>query len=233
MDKKLVYFSIAIAIEVIYIISCLIVIPHIYRYSKKATGQIRTFSITLLFFLITAILATILQGVNSQHKLSRIILTSNLLLELSYLFVLQKYFINNKVMNKLFISLLLFCAFYIIRLGLMNWKNETYVPLFVLETLIAGTISLTYFIELSSKITYKNVFEEPITLIMLGLFFCFGLPLSFYSCISVINYTNPNFKIETEETFKYVLAYMSRISTICYIVFNLFILKAFKCRTTQ
>lgn len=215
-----------------YLVTCFIAIYQIHKTRKKSRDNFKAIRIVFLFFLTTAILATFFQIINPHLLVSRIIVTSNLIIEIAYLFILQKNYIYNRRLKIAFTLLLTFCTFYTIKLSFSKWDVISYVPLYTLETLIAGTISLTFFVELNTRISIKNILNDPITLIMMGLFFCFGIPLSFYSSMTLIASTNPNFELETSIEFKQIIAYLSRFSTICYIVFNIFIIKAFKCIQT-
>lgn len=111
-----------------------------------------------------------------------------------------------------------------------EYKETLYDPLFALESLIASSISFAYFTQLGDEIKNKNVLEDPITLIMLGLFFCYSLPFAYNTTIAAINIIEPTLfkKIETNKFDRFLLVTISRVGTICYIVLNIFFYKAFK-----
>jgi len=92
------------------------------------------------------------------------------------------------------------------------------------------TISMTYFMELGHTITVKNVMEDPFTILMMGLFFCFGMPLSLCSVILSLNIINPNYFSDLKFEDKVLIVTISLVGTLCYVIFNFFIIKAFKCK---
>jgi hypothetical protein len=227
MEKKWILLIIILLIELIYIIGCVKAIKVLCIYLKKGNTIHRYLVITLILFLFSAITATVFQIINPQLPLSRIIITINLILEISYLYFLkQNYLISNNTKN-IFSILLAICIIAIFKIGFYKWDTFSYTPIYILETLIAGTISLSFFIELNTKIT-TNIFENPIVYLMLGLFICFGLPFSFYSSMFIVHRIYPDFMDSLERKHKYIIIILSRISTICYIVFNFFITKAFR-----
>lgn len=136
-------------------------------------------------------------------------------------------------MKLAFSILLLVSVFIIPYLASKQLNRISYDPLFAYESLIAASISFAYFQQLGDNNEIKNLIEDPITLIMLGLFFCYSLPFIYNSVMTAINYMDSSFytKIIGSKYDGFILACISRVGTLCYLIFNLFIYKAFKCRT--
>jgi len=212
-----------------FIITCWKVIVQIKKYLKTSDGTHKYIAHALSLFALSSIFATILQPIAPDFLLSRIILTINLILELVYFFILQQFYIKNKIVKHVFLILLSTCFLYTLKLGIGKPDLHSYLPLFIFETSIAGSISIFYFIELNTQIT-ENVFDDPVVYIMIGLFFCFGIPLSFYSFLFFTHKMDPNWLKQLELSFKLIYGLVGVITSVCYTIFNFFIMKAFKCR---
>jgi len=226
---KILPISIYIIIELIYIISCIKVIIKI-RPFVNSNIQLRPFCLSLLIMLTSGIICTIIKPFFLNSPIERIFFTSFFIFEIISLYLIQEYALRTKVL-KFCLTLSLFtCLIYIIKLGLLDYNFNAYNIFFVFESIIAGTIAMVYFLQLNYSISLKNLNEDPLTFIMLGFFFCFSLPLSYTSSFISIEYMNPNSLKILNRQDAIIFLLISRIGTVCYIVFNLFILKAMKCK---
>ena len=178
------------------------------------------------------IIATIIRPIYPNHFITKIIFTSFFIFELINLYILKEYSHKSKILKVVINLLLCICLIYLITLALFDYNFNLYNIFFVIESLIAGTISLLYFLQLNNSISVKILIEDPITLIMLALFFSFGIPLSYTSSFISFEYMNSNFLKTPSKQDAIALLIISRIGTICYIVFNLFIIKALKWKQT-
>jgi hypothetical protein len=155
-----------------------------------------------------------------------------LVVEILYLLIITQIALNNTRMKSA-LSLLLLCSLlFIPYLASKKWTWVSFDPVFAYESLIATSISFTYFLQLGDEIKTKNVLEDPVTLIVLGLFFCYSLPFAYNTVMAVSNLLDPNIYQNIEQS-KYDLllfATVSRVGTLCYIILNIFIYKAFKCK---
>jgi len=151
--------------------------------------------------------------------------------EIVYLFLISSICLK-QAKTKIFLAVLMLLAtalyIYLIR---RNTGTSGYDSLFALESLIASSIAFAYFSQLKDKIDVKPIMDDPVTLIMLGLFFCYSLPFAYNFAMALVDYFNPDFllNIRSSITDLFLLATVSRIGTICYLVFNIFLFKAFKC----
>ena len=229
--EKIILFSFYIIIELIYIISCVKAIIQISIYLRN-NGELKTLSWSLIVMLSCGIIATIIRPLYPNHFITKIIFTSFFIFELFSLYILKEYSLKNKLPKAIITSLLCICLIYLIIIGLSDYNFNLYNIFFVIESLIAGTISLLYFLRLNDSISIKNLTEDPITLMMLALFFSFGIPLSYTSSFISFEYMNTNFLKSPSKQDVITLLFISRIGTFCYIVFNLFIIKALKCKHT-
>jgi hypothetical protein len=141
--------------------------------------------------------------------------------------------LNRQRLRVIFTILLISMVLMIPFLATKEYSETLYDPLFAAESLIASSISFAYFTQLGDEIKNKNVLEDPITLIMLGLFFCYSLPFAYNTTITVINVIEPSLfnKIRSKEFDRFLLITISRVGTICYIILNIFFYKAFKWKT--
>ena len=228
MEKTLL-LSIYIIIESLYIITCIKALLQIRIYLRN-NGEFKTLSLSLCLMLVCGIIATILRPICEDHIVTKIVFTSFFIFELLNLYLIKEYALKSKIIKKTLTLLLLLCLIYLIIIGISHYNTNSFNIFFVFESLIAGTISLLYFIQLSSSISTKNLNEDPMTFIMLALFFCFGMPLSYTSSFISFEYMNPDYLKSLNRSDAIVMFLISRIGTICYIVFNLFIIKALKCK---
>ncbi len=180
--------------------------------------------------LLCGIIATILKPFYRHHIITKIIFTSFFIFELITLYLIKEIALKNRILKIILSALLSLCLIYLIITAVSNYSNHAFNIFFVFESLIAGTISLLYFIQLGPIISTKNLIEDPITLIMLALFFCFGLPLSYTSSFISFELIRPDYLKTLTKQDSIMMFVISRIGTICYIVFNIFIIKAMKCK---
>jgi hypothetical protein len=130
--------------------------------------------------------------------------------------------------------LLLLSSIYLLILTNQVRNFDSYHPFFALEAFVAGSIALVYFRQLTKNLEKHNLFEQPLTWTLLGLYFCYSLPLAIYTFSSFITIFDPNssnFLSSITQSKKFVFVAFTRLMTISYIVFNYFLIKAFKCNT--
>jgi hypothetical protein len=135
-----------------------------------------------------------------------------------------------RLFSVLFGILLLFLPFFVFK----GYKETLYDPLFAVESLLASSISYAYFTQLGDEIKFKNVLKDKITLVMLGLFFCYSLPFAYNTTTAAINIFEPGLltHIKNNNFDFFLLITISRVGTVCYIILNIFFYKAFKWKTT-
>lgn len=229
------FLTIAILIAIFsYLLTAFLGIMKTYFYSKRGKSNLTKLSLLICLYLVFGFLSNIFFNYNPRLTISRLIFTCFLLFEIFYLFQLQEIAIQNKKLKNIFRLLILITIPYIIKLSFVDYHYSIYYSLFLFESLVAATLSVTYFIQLGSEITKKNVFAEPVTILMMGLFFCFGMPLSFSSSILTVEFINKDIfshhnEINNNQSLVIFMS-ISLIETLCYVVFNLFILKAFTCK---
>ncbi len=223
-----------ILIELVYIASCIITIQRVLKY-KKVTGQNRILANSTIIFLSSCILGSIVHNIHVKmvEKLAMPFFILFLVVEIIYLLIITQIVLNNNRIKILLSTLLLSSLLFIPYLATKQWTGVSYDPLFAYESLIATSISFAYFLQLGDDIKLKNVLEDPITIIMLGLFFCYSLPFAYNTVMAAINFIDGDFykRIRSSKYDIALLGLVSRVGTICYIIFNFFIYKAFKCKT--
>ena len=197
---------------------------------KYGYPKTKLLSLLICFYLVFGFLSNIFWNYNPTWPFSRTIFTFFLLFEIFYLYQLQELAIQNRKLKYIYRFLLIIAVPYILRLFFIKYYHDVYNTLFLLESLVAVTISLTYFLELSASITRNNVMDDPITILMMGIFFCFGMPLSLSSSILFLQLFNPNYFKDLIIIDKIIFTAISLLGTLCYVIFNLFIIKAFKCK---
>jgi lipid-A-disaccharide synthase-like uncharacterized protein len=223
-----------IVVELLYLVSCAITIQRVIKY-RKTTNENRTVSLFTIIFLASCIFGSIIHSVQIKlvEKFAVPAFIVFVVIELFYLFIITQKALHNAkikgVLSILLLSSLLFIPFIVKKQG----GGVSFDPLFAYESLIATSISFAYFLQLGNEIKIKNVLEDPITLIMLGLFFCYSLPFAYNTAMAAVNIIDNDFYSNIKKS-KYdvvLLGFVSRVGTICYIILNIFISKAFKCRT--
>jgi hypothetical protein len=222
-----------IAIELLYLVTCVITIHKIITY-RKTTSDNRTLSISTIAFLMSCIAGSIVNNIHDMlgERFAVPIFILFLVVEILYLLIITQIALNNTRMKPA-LSLLLLCSLlFIPYLASKKWTAGSYDPLFAYESLIVTSISFTYFLQLGYEIKIKNVLKDPVTLIVLGLFFCYSLPFAYNTVMTVSNLLERNFyqNIRQSKYDHFLLAFVSRVGTLCYIIFNIFIYKAFKCK---
>lgn len=225
-----IFNLIYVLIEVLYPITCIVVMRRILRYNKMNPDCDNTLPTATLFFLGFCVLGIISHNKGVIEVFGQIPFTLFLIAEISYLWFVMKLSLKNFRLQLLFTILLVALMSTIPFLASQEYKETLYDPLFAIESLIASSISFAYFTQLGDEIKTKNVLKDPITLVMLGLFFCYSLPFAYNTTIAAINIIEPTLfiKIKTKEFDRFLLITISRVGTICYIILNIFFFKAFK-----
>jgi lipid-A-disaccharide synthase-like uncharacterized protein len=220
-------------IEITYFTSCIIVIIRILRYRKR-TSQNSTITLSTLVFVIACIAALIAHNFSNRNdKIGLTVFVTFLIIEITYLLIITLVAIRSNKLKIIFGVLLLSGLVFIPFLATKAWTDITFDPLFAYESLIATSISFAYFIQLGDQIKTTNVLRDPVTLLMLGLFFCYSMPFAYNTTMATISFIDPNFYPSIRNSYqdRLLLIGVSRVGTICYIIFNIFIYKAFKCKT--
>ena len=199
---------------------------------KYGNPKTKLLSLLICIYLVFGFLSNIFWNYNPRWLFSRTIFTFFLLFEIFYVYQLQELAIQNRKLKYIYRFLLIISVPYILKLFFIKYYHDVYNILFLFESLVAVTISMTYFLELSATITRNNVMDDPITILMMGLFFCFGMPLSLSSSVMSLNFINPNYYNNLKFIDKIIFITVSHVGTLCYVIFNLFIIKAFKCKQT-
>jgi|694.fasta_scaffold00253_29 hypothetical protein len=229
------YLSLVVFIflmEAVYLASCLIVIIRVIKY-RTVNSDNALVTLSTLIFLAACIIGSISHTSPSTFgRIARHMFAFFLIIEIVYLTIIMLVALRSPKPKLLFSVLLFPCIVIIPFLAMQERSNVTYDLLFAYESLIATSISFAYFLQLSDKIKKINVLDEPVTLLMLGLFFCNSLPFAYNTTIATINLLDPSFFTRIEEYSKegMLLLLVSKVGTLCYIVLNIFIYKAFKCK---
>ncbi len=234
MDRAItILYLVYLVIELAYFVSCVVAVVRIIKYSRTHSDN-RIIALSTLTFLFACILGSIVHNIpNRFGKGAAQIFSIFLVIELLYLLVITVIALRSKKLKIAFSILLIAGLLFIPFFAAGQWNESTYDPLFAYESLIATSISFAYFIQLGDDIKNINLLKDPITLIMLGLFFCYSLPFAYSTTMATINFFDPNFypNMEKSSTDRMLLVFVSRVGTICYLIFNIFIYKAFECRT--
>lgn len=205
----------------------------IYKYMKNSEDQNKVLSRVTFAFLAFCILGVISHNKGFINEFGQIPFLMFIVAELLYLWFVMKISLRSKVsigfFSVLFGILLLCLPFLVFR----TYKQTIYDPLFAAESLLASSISYAYFSQLGNEINFKNVLEDKITLVMLGLFFCYSLPFAYNTTVAAINIFEPELlnRIRNNKFDQFLLITISRVGTLCYIILNIFFYKAFKWKT--
>lgn len=234
MDATFLILSLFfLIIELAYLVSCFIVIIRIIKYRRQNSNN-RTITVSTLIFLAACILGSIMHNIPSTvGKIGTPIFVLFLIVEILYLLIITLVALRSQKLRLIFGALLIAGLIFIPFLALREWNDVTYDPLFAYESLIATSISFAYFLQLGDEIKTINVLKNPVTLLMLGLFFCYSLPFAYNTTMATINLLDPDFYPSIQKSFKdrMLLLFVSRVGTVCYLIFNIFIYKAFECKT--
>jgi lipid-A-disaccharide synthase-like uncharacterized protein len=190
--------------------------------------------LSTLIFLGACILGSITHNIPSTvGKFGTPIFVLFLIIEIIYLIIITLVALQSQKLKLVFGALLTVGLTFIPFLAVREWNDVTYDPLFAYESLIATSISFAYFIQIGEDIKTINVLKDPITLLMLGLFFCYSLPFAYNTTMATINFIDPDFypSIRKSSNDRMLLWIVSRVGTLCYLILNIFIYKAFKCKT--
>jgi len=102
---------------------------------------------------------------------------------------------------------------------------------YMLESILASTMAIFYFFELRSKLSETNLLNDPHTLIMLGIFFCFLIPVNYN--IAYFTYVNIEKNDFTRELIKDPTTF--NLSILSYIItrFSMILLTVFFYRAVK
>lgn len=205
------------------------------RFLKDCNDRrLKTLIGVIIAFSAFSFASTILINAANHSIIQRIVYFLYLSSELFQIFLILNIAISHSKKGIVLQLLLIVCICYLVYLTI-NLKNFTsYYPFFALESFIAGSISLLYFKQITRTLEKENLFEIPLTWIILGLFFCYSLPLAFYtfsSFVALFDLNPDNFFYSISKSKLILFTLFSRLMTISYIVFNYFLIKAFKCNT--
>lgn len=99
--------------------------------------------------------------------------------------------------SKIIFSILLILLIFILPETQYKGKislNYDFQLFYSLESILASTMTIFYFFELKSKLSEINLFENPHFLIMLGIFFCFFIPVNYNLVfLTYVNFVKTNF----------------------------------------
>jgi hypothetical protein len=223
-----------VLIELVYLASCIVSIQRVLKY-KNTTAEIRILANSTILFLSSCILGSIAHNFQTiiGEKLALPFFILFLVVEILYLVTISRIALENPRVKTSLCALLLSSLLFIPYLATKKWTGFSFYPLFAYESLIATSISFAFFLQLGDEKNIKNVFEDPKAIIMLGLFFCYSIPFAYNSVMAAINLIDENFyaKIMASKYDKVLLTSISRVGTICYLILNIFIYKAFECKT--
>jgi hypothetical protein len=197
---------------------------------KNSEEHNKVLSKMTLMFLAFCILGVISHNEGFINEFGQIPFIMFIVAEILYLWFVMKISLKSKALKGLFSVLfgilLLPLPFYIFK----SYNETLYDPLFAAESLLASSVSYVYFTQLGDEIKLKNVLTDKITLVMLGLFFCYSLPFAYNTTITAINFFEPSLfnRIKNNSFDFFLLITISRVGTVCYIILNIFFYKAFK-----
>jgi hypothetical protein len=235
MAASILIIILYLVIELVYLTSIIYVIRNGIHFIKTCIDRkLKILIYVILIFSALSFGSTIIINVANHSLPQRIIYFLYLATEILEIFLIMRIAIPNSKKSPLLIVLLFVCAAYLIYLTIRLENFTSYYPFFAIESFVAGSITLLYFTEITQNLEKQNLFELPITWIILGLFFCYSLPLAFYTFSSFVALFDQNadkFYSSIEKSKAILFVVLSRLMTISYIVFNYFLIKAFKCNT--
>jgi hypothetical protein len=188
----------------------------------------------ILLFSALSFMSTIMVNMANHSLLQRIIYFLYLATEIIAISLIMRIAIPSSKKSLLLKILLSGCAAYLVYLSIRLENFTSYYPFFAIESFVAGSITLLYFRAITKNLEKLNLFDLPITWIILGLFFCYSLPLAFYtfsSFVALFDQNADNFYSSIGKSKVILFSILSRLMTVSYIVFNYFLIKAFKCNT--
>jgi len=205
----------------------------IYKYMKNSEEQDKVLSKVTFIFLAFCVLGIISHNKGFITEFGQIPFIMFIVAEILYLWFVMKISIKRKALIGLFSVLFGILLLTLPFLVFKAYKETQYDPLFAAESLLASSVSYAYFTQLGDEIKFKNVLEDKITLVMLGLFFCYSLPFAYNTTVAAINIFEPDLfnRIRNNNLDRFLLITISRVGTVCYIILNIFFYKAFKWKT--
>jgi hypothetical protein len=228
MGSKIWIFTIVALTEAVYIATAVVTIRHIRRNKTYGTNN-ELLDNFILIFLVAGILASLN---NFFPEVTRIPFVLFIICEQLLLFVICRIILERGKYDYL-----LFILFSIPLFGLpILLSKESHQILYDLtyacSSLTATTLAFVYFRQMAKKNTVLDVFKDKNTLIMLGLFLSYSIPLTCTVAILAMELLEPGLspEIHKSEGSRTLLVLITRITTICYTVLNIFILKAYRCQ---
>ncbi len=235
MAASILVIILYIVIELVYLISIIYVIIHGTHFLKTCIDKrLKFLAKVILIFSALSFMSTIMINVVNHSLPQRIIYFLYLATEILEIFLIMRIAIPISKENFLLKVLLYGCTAYLIYLSVKLENFTSYYPFFAVESFVAGSIALLYFRAITQNLEKLNLFDQPITWIILGLFFCYSLPLAFYtfsSFVALFDQNADNFYSSIGKSKVILFGILSRLMTVSYIVFNYFLIKAFKCNT--
>ena len=205
----------------------------IYKYIKLNGNHDKFLSKITLLFLGFCVLGIISHNKGFIDEFGQTPFIMFIVSEIFYIWYIMNISLRSKslriLFTILFVTLLLTLPFLVSK----TYNETLFDPFFAVESLLASSVSFAYFLQLGDEIKYKNVLEDKITLINLGLFFCYSLPFAYNTTVAAINILEPELfdHVKSNIVDRFLLITISRVGTLCYIVLNIFLLKAFKWKT--
>jgi hypothetical protein len=235
METKIATILFYVLIELTYLVSIIWVIILGIRFLKKCSNpKLLLLTKSVLLFSAFSFLSTVAINTFNHSIIQRTIYFFYLSTELAFITILLNAMLEKTKAKAILATLLILTSIYLLNLTVKVKNFDSYHPFFAAEAFIAGSIALVYFRQLTKSLEKQNLFEQPATWIILGLYFCYSLPLAIYTFSSFITIFDPNsanFLSSITQSKKFVFIGFTRLMTISYIVFNYFLVKAFKCNT--
>lgn len=225
----LIYF----AVLLIYPATSLILVRYIYRNSRARAQNDRMLSIYTIIFLAFCITAPFCRLSAIIEVVGNWPFVFFLLVELAYIWKISSLAIRDKRIKYVLAGLFFTLSSYLAYLSFQPYHILLYDPFFAIESFVIVTVSFLYFLQLGDEISTQNVLQNRITILMLGIFICYSLPFIYNSSRAIIWLLEPNYLDTITNDFEknFVLLSLSLVGNVCYLILNLFIYKAFKCKT--
>lgn len=187
------------------------------------------------FYLLTCIIPNVAKNEKVFSMFGSLPMFIFMISEVGFLIWIFKLCIINKLTSKLITTSLIVSLYFAIKtIGIYSVDNysveENVNFFFIFESFVASTASLIYFLELRTKISSEKVMDNPKTLLILGVFFCFLPPMVISVQIATTNYFGvfPEKIIPDRTAYELLKIFEWLLSSCSYLVLMLFINKALK-----
>jgi len=180
MNWETVY---VILFKTLYTVLLILMIMTLVKIIKKVNKTNELFKIYLcyIFFILTNLFCTFFSFSESNFKFLLFIS-----FELILLVSINKVITPNKILKN--IVYLFFLLTYILAFIIFSIKNKHII--YVLISVSTSLICMNYFNDIKNKLNTKFILQNPKTIIILGLFFCYGVTFPVDVTAAYLHYMN-------------------------------------------